>query len=230
MTNEDKQVLTQQKNPKKKILLKVWLISVFLFILSIVWLMMEVSGNQSGDTLNIITLTILLSLVIGGLSFLWWLFLSVNKIIKIILVSMLILTGIIFLTPIFVARYAIVTGQKMEPAYKNDEYYLVSVISYKLIDPKRSDVVEYRSNSGGSIMGRIIGLPNENLILKKGEVIVNGDLLNEPYVDWSGWEDDKIIDIKLEENKYLIMFDKREKDVNQIDRKNIVGKFIFKLK
>lgn len=88
---------------------------------------------------------------------------------------------------IWIAQPFLVSGASMEPTYKNGEYLIVDEISYKFQKPKKDEVIIFHNPKDPKIffIKRIIGLPNENLIIDGRE-------------------------IKLKDNEYFVMGDNRD--------------------
>lgn len=75
-----------------------------------------------------------------------------------------------------------IEGSAMLPNYKNGERYLIET-SIETI--KRGDVITflYPKDQTKWYIKRVIGLPNETIEIKNGKVLINGNELNEPYLD-----------------------------------------------
>ena len=79
----------------------------------------------------------------------------------------------------------------MFPTFHNGEYLIVDEISYIVGTPKRGDVVifKYPNDPSRYFIKRIIGLPNEEVIIKNGEITIknkenpDGFKLIEPYIN-----------------------------------------------
>lgn len=116
-----------------------------------------------------------------------------------------------------------VNGQSMEPSLHNGEFVIVSKAAYWFDDPKRGDIVVFdtpRLDHG--IIHRIVGLPGEQVELRRGELYVNGRKAEEPYaqghaVSWGPGI--------LPEDNYLVVGDnRRASSVDVVPRGEIVGK------
>lgn len=100
------------------------------------------------------------------------------------------LQGIVVILAIMVMIYLFImspqeiNGASMEPNFHNKEYILTNKIEYKLHDPKRGDVVIFKSPANKDIdyIKRIIGEPGDTVSLKGGSYYVNGVKLTEPYL------------------------------------------------
>ena len=83
-----------------------------------------------------------------------------------------------------------VKGVSMLPTYKDNRVNFVNRLAYRRHEPQRGDVVAIRT-TGLHIMymKRIIGLPRETVAFHDGHAIIDGKILNEPYVKFScDWE------------------------------------------
>ena len=230
MNTEPEPNKTSVKPHKGRVFRNIWLVSIAVFILTLIGMGASIVTDQSGtyDAVGIFTLILIISGVVGGLSFLIWIFKIGNKFIKAVILA---LVGL-FLFLIFIAslvRYAIVDGNSMEPGFKHNEIYLVNKMSYKTASPQRGDVVSYTLGDGvGEYMGRVVGLPNETVVITKGGADINGGKLDEPYANWTNWLDSDKKEIGLKSDEYLILLDKRTEKINVINKQNIIGKFTFK--
>jgi len=72
----------------------------------------------------------------------------------------------------------------MLPTLNPGELILVNKLAYKLGDPHHGDVVIFHApnNPGEDYIKRIIGVPGDEVTIGSGRVIVNGVVLNEPYI------------------------------------------------
>ncbi len=210
-------------------------ISLYSFIVFVIFLILDVFriGFISNTAPLWISLPLIISLLTCIFSFPIWMIIWLHskkliwKIIRIvgILVASLIVIVILWAS---LFRYAIVDGFSMEPLYVHDDTYLVNKFIYKINPPKRGDVIDYIS-SNSERMGRIVGLPNETLQIAPGELVVNGNSLSEPYADWIQWAENRVQNVSLKDDEYLVLFDKRGGDIQVVKKQNIIGKFMFKL-
>ena len=70
----------------------------------------------------------------------------------------------------------------MQPVLSPGDYFIVDKLAYDSDLPHRGDIVLYAYTiDRGLRISRVIGLPGENIQIKKsGRVYINGELLNEP--------------------------------------------------
>jgi signal peptidase I len=103
------------------------------------------------------------------------------------------LIAVIIVIPIrmFIAQPFVVSGESMFPTFNDGEYLIVDEISYILGNPHRGDVIVFRypNDTKRFFIKRIIGMPNEEIMIKNGKITIinsenkDGFVLNEPYID-----------------------------------------------
>lgn len=91
----------------------------------------------------------------------------------------------------FVAQPFIVSGLSMFPTFDDGEYLIIDELSYNFKKPHRNDVIvfHYPKNEKQYFIKRIIGLPNETVLIKDGVVTIknqefpDGFVLEENYLN-----------------------------------------------
>ena len=152
------------------------------------------------------------------------------------------LQGIVVVLAIMVMIYLFImspqeiNGASMEPNFQNGEYILTNKIEYKLSDPKRGDVVIFKSprNKDIDYIKRIIGEPGDRVDLKGGVYSVNGIPLDEPYLAAGTYtaagnylrEGSEII---VPEGKYFVSGDNRghssdSREFGPVSKEDFIGK------
>lgn len=132
----------------------------------------------------------------------------------------------------FVLLPARVDGISMEPTYHDHSVNLINRLAYLWHEPRRGDVVGVRAWAGIHVMlmKRIIGLPGETVAFDQGQVLINGQVLDEPYEKWpSDWT---LPPVKLGPDQYFIVGDNRtmpsqDHVFGRVDRNRIVGKVLL---
>ena len=109
---------------------------------------------------------------------LWLFFLDIAQ-------TFLITGAVFFVVTYFFFRPFQVSGDSMYSNFKDKEYILTNLITLRFNTPDRGDVVVFKSPSDASkdFIKRIIGLPGDEIMLKEGEVFINSEKINEPYLD-----------------------------------------------
>lgn len=93
---------------------------------------------------------------------------------------------IAFLINLFLAQATQVYGQSMEPTLHSDQRLVVEKVSYRFHGPRRGDIVVLKSpQSSELLIKRVIGLPGETIEIRQGQVYINGQELDEPYLERS---------------------------------------------
>ncbi len=153
------------------------------------------------------------------------------------------IAAVIFLA-YFIIYYALektnVIGISMEGTLSNQEPIIIDKFSYRVSEPKRFDVIVFkqsgREHSYYNIK-RIIGLPGETLQFSEGNILINGEIVEdvvnaEPMVNYGLAAEP----ITLEENEYFVLGDNRNNSedsrfasVGNITREDIIGKAFLRL-
>jgi signal peptidase I len=99
-------------------------------------------------------------------------------------------------------------GVSMEPTYRNRSLNLVSLRAYAREDPRRYDVVAIRTVGARAFYAkRILGVPGERIELANGTLLINGEVVPEPYlVDDGGWT---LPEVVLGEDEFYVAGDNR---------------------
>ncbi len=148
----------------------------------------------------------------------------------------IVILAVIIVVPIryFIFQPFFVQGMSMEPNFHNGDYLIVDEITYRFMDPQRGEVVvfKYPKSPTQRYIKRIIGLPEETINIKEGQISIinqNGtwildesDYLLEAY---TGGE----IKVSLLKDEYFVLGDNRafssdSRRWGALSREFIVGK------
>ncbi|SDT02982.1 signal peptidase I [Paenibacillaceae bacterium GAS479] len=95
--------------------------------------------------------------------------------------------AIVLLLNRFVLNLSVVEGSSMRPSLEGGDWLLVSRLAGSTLPIHRNDIIIIRdpnplAGSSGYLVKRVIGLPGDVVELKKGQLLRNGDTVEEPYV------------------------------------------------
>lgn len=138
---------------------------------------------------------------------------------------------VIVVRTFFISSY-VVDGPSMLPTLENGDKLIVNKIGYKVGDFKRFDVIVFHANEHEDYVKRIIGLPGDTVECQRDQLYINGDLIEEPYL-----EDEKSLGkqvtgdfkVTVPEGKLFVLGDNREDSKDSryfgfIDSEQVVGK------
>jgi signal peptidase I len=97
----------------------------------------------------------------------------------------LILAAILFVSINLISARIRVDGDSMVPTLISGEYVVVNRLSYRLGSPQRGDIIVFHfpRNPQEEYIKRIIGLPGDVIEVMNGAVNINGQPLNENYLN-----------------------------------------------
>lgn len=135
---------------------------------------------------------------------------------------------VVYLALQLVIGFSFVNGDSMEPTLHGKEFVMYLRIGQTY---ERGDIVSVRIPSGEYYVKRIIALEGDTIDLRDGKVYLNGELLNEPYVQGETWERSGAIryPFHLQKDQIFVMGDNREVSMDSrsfgvIGRGQIKGK------
>jgi len=123
----------------------------------------------------------------------------------------------VFIIRTFIVQPFLVRGASMEPSFLNGDYLLIDEISMRFRDIKRGEAVVFRFPRDPNVfyIKRVIGLPNETVVIKSNTVTIKnsehpeGFVIQEPYVQAGGVTGEEEVTFLIKENEYLAMGDNR---------------------
>jgi signal peptidase I len=97
----------------------------------------------------------------------------------------LVLSVVLFVGVNIISARIRVEGDSMIPTLISGEYVVVNRMSYRLGNPHRGDIIVFHfpRNPAEEYIKRIIGLPGDVIEVVNGSVFVNGQPLDENYLD-----------------------------------------------
>jgi signal peptidase I len=147
------------------------------------------------------------------------------------LVRIVVMVVTCFITAKFVLLPIRVEGVSMLPTYKGRGINFINRLAFVFHEPRRGDVVAVRL-AGEHVMflKRIVGLPGDTVAWHGGQLIINGEPMDEPYVKFPCyWETQAVKDGP---NQYYVVGDNRsmapqDHEQGRAERKRIVGKTLL---
>ena len=119
-----------------------------------------------------------------------------------------------------------VIGHSMENVLENGDKVLIDKASYEVSEPKRFDVVVFERDNEKYYIKRIIGLPGEKILIKDGNIYINGEKLKDDVVKGiiynAGVAENEIT---LAKGEYFVLGDNRNN--SEDSRQTTVG-MVFK--
>jgi len=139
----------------------------------------------------------------------------------------------------WIAQPFVVSGESMYPTFHDKEYLIIDEISYIIGEAKRGDVVifKYPNDTKRFFIKRIIGLPNEKIIIKNSKVVIinkdhpEGIELLEPYINEENFMGGEYT---TKDKEYFVMGDNRNRSSDSriwgvLPKNLMVGKAFLRL-
>ncbi|MDQ0253734.1 signal peptidase I [Evansella vedderi] len=77
----------------------------------------------------------------------------------------------------------VVDGQSMMPTLEHNDRMIVNKIGYTIGEPERFDIIVFHAPQNKDYIKRVIGLPGDTLYYKDDVLYINGEPVEEPYLD-----------------------------------------------
>jgi len=138
------------------------------------------------------------------------------------------LAVILFLAINTVSARVRVDGVSMLPTLQNGEFVLVNKLAYRIGTPSRGDIIVFRSTTTTDLdlIKRIMGTAGDKISIHNGQVLINGQRLNELYINaipnYSG-------DWQVPDGYLFVLGDNRNDSSDShlwgfLPQKNVIGK------
>ncbi|WP_405322337.1 signal peptidase I [Frisingicoccus sp.] len=152
-----------------------------------------------------------------------------------LIIYCIVVVAVMFLVVKFVGQRTVVLGSSMEPTLQDGDNLITDKITYRLIEPKRFDIVvfPYKENTSKLLIKRIIGMPGEKVQIKNGKVYINDTELKDDVYGNALMVDEGIVGdpVVLAADEYFVLGDNRNHSqdsrfasVGNIHRDDIIGR------
>ncbi|MGV3076338.1 signal peptidase I [Clostridium baratii] len=104
-----------------------------------------------------------------------------------------------------------VEGVSMNPTYQSGDTLFIN----RLAKPERGDIITFSRNDKNYIK-RVIGLPGDNVSIRDSKVYINGDVIEEGYINEKTFDGGLLEDniCRLSEGEYFVMGDNRNYSID----------------
>jgi signal peptidase I len=113
-----------------------------------------------------------------------------------------------------------VIGSSMLPTVVDQDYLVATKIDYRLHAPSRGDIIIMRDpyDSSRDFIKRVVGVPGDRILIRQGQIFINGHLMREPYINSEAWTENadwplgQTTDprgVQLKSDEYFVMGDNR---------------------
>jgi signal peptidase I len=126
----------------------------------------------------------------------------------ILLVSFALVFG--FVRP-FVVEAFYIPSESMVPTLRVGDRVLVNKFIYRFTEPERGDIVVFESVEGGGedLIKRVVGVPGDEISVRGGRLLVNGEPQREPYVNKKFPDNSSSAPTTVPEGHVFVMGDNR---------------------
>ncbi|MAS33152.1 MAG: signal peptidase I [Anaerolineaceae bacterium] len=132
-----------------------------------------------------------------------------------------------------------VDGRSMQPNFYTGQRVIVSRVNYMLTEPERGEIIVFESPDRPGIdaplIKRVIGLPGEHVEIIESQVFIDGQLLDEPYINDAIWRSSCRTDTEWDLNtgQYFVMGDNRNNSRDSrcfgpVEREHVIGEALVR--
>lgn len=138
----------------------------------------------------------------------------------------------------FVFAFTVVDGKSMMPTLHNRDRLIELKLDKLFRSFKRGDIVVLRDEvktDDNYYVKRVVGLPGEHIEIENGSVFIDGELIDEPYIE-TGIYTEGNVSIDLSDEEYFVMGDNRlplasrdSRAFGPVNKKSIGGRCVFRV-
>lgn len=154
--------------------------------------------------------------------------------------TLLLAASVFLVIYVFVFRPFQVNGASMSPNFLDREYVLTNLIILRFEDPRRGDVIVFKAPTDveKDFIKRVIGVPNDTVVIQGGRIFLNGVLLDEKaylkdevYTSTGSFAKEGQV-VKVPQASYFVVGDNRANSSDSrewgfVKKSSIIGKSLF---
>ena len=138
---------------------------------------------------------------------------------------------------LFIIMNAKVPSGSMKDTINEGDRIVGLRLAYAFSSPKRGDIIifKYPDNESTKYVKRVIGLPGDTVSFKDGDVYINGEKLNEPYLKTQHSTYTSVESYTVPEGSYFMLGDNRENSKDSrfwnntyVKKQKILAKVMFR--
>ena len=145
--------------------------------------------------------------------------------------------AIIFIIFVYVISLQQVIGSSMSPTLNDQNIVLIDKVHYHFFNVKRNDIISFKYKDSEYLIKRVIGLPGETIKYKDNTLYINGNQVEENFLNSINTEDFELFWLGYDvipDNMYLVLGDNRGNSIDSrnfglIKKEDIVGKMVVKI-
>lgn len=151
----------------------------------------------------------------------------------------IVLIIVVLIIAIYVVGLQQVVGPSMEPTFTSNDVLILDKITYRFKEVKRKDIISFYYADSKYLIKRVIGLPGDYVEYKNNVLYINGEAVEETYLQGVTTDDFSLKDLGYDvipDDMYLVLGDNRENSqdsrdskVGLVKRTDIIGKVRFRI-
>ena len=146
------------------------------------------------------------------------------------LIETVLSAGIIaFIIITFIGQVTVVKGASMEDTLFNRERLICNKIVYRFTEPERGDIVIFKPpiDQNHNYIKRVIATEGDRIRIVEGIVYLNGERLEEDYIEHRSFE--TMPEVTIPEDSYFVLGDNRVNSSDSrfwgfVPEENIIGR------
>ena len=133
-------------------------------------------------------------------------------------------------------NYSEVRGASMMPGIHDRDRILVDHVSYAFTGVDRGDIIVMRYPLDPSLdyIKRVVGLPGDDVVIQYGGLWINGQPVEQPYVDMKSLDPSTTLHTTVQKDHYFVLGDNRlrssdSREFGQVNKNLVRGKVRFRI-